>query len=124
MRLSRKIVTTIGAVAIFAMFGVPVVSSITAQGAFQAGKDLGNEKNPGNILLLARGGNGNGGGGNGSGNGAGDGDRDRDRDRDGSCLDNVTSTTNATVIFLAGNSKGSGDQSRDHDHARDASCKS
>ena len=106
------------------------MSSTTAQGPFQAGKDLGNEKGPGNTLLLTRGGTGNGGGGHGAGNrsqgGAGDHDRDRDRDRDrdGSCLDNVTSTTNATVIFLAGNGKGSGDRSRDHDHERDASCKS
>ncbi len=110
MKISKKITTTIGAVAIFSMFIVPAMANTSTQGDYQAG----------DTLLLARGGNGSGGGGNGSG----DQSQDRDRDKDGSCLDNVTATTNVTALLIAGNGKGSGDQDRDHTQDKDASCQS
>jgi hypothetical protein len=111
LKISTKITTTIGTAAIFAMLVVPAMANTTTHVPFLAGNGPGN--GTGDILLLARGGNGNGGGekGSGSGDRDGSGSGDRDRDRDGSCLDSVTTTTNATDLLLVGN--GSGDQDRD-----------
>lgn len=126
MRFSGRIATTIGTVAIFAVFVVPAMASTITHGSILADNVPDKGKSTACMLLLARGGNGNGGGGKGSGGGGGDrdgsGSGDRDRDRDGNCLESVTSITYSSDLILAGNGKGSEDRDQDHDHDHDTSC--
>ena len=135
MSVSRKINTIIGLTAILGILAVPVMVDTTIDESLFAvngyGLTTGDSPNAvlsnlDNTLLLARGGNGNGGGsGRGKGgHGGRDGnkDQDRDRKRDNSCLDNITTTTNATALILAGNGSGSSDQKQDRDQKQDGSC--